>query len=465
MKPSVSNLVERWHTAFLGGRDIPAEELCRESPELLSELRSVLAATRSAIGRAAGTMLAPQVPLTQAGDYTLPASQPPPMFDLMPKNSVELDRVGDYKLVRVLGQGGMGIVYEAEDTRLGRRVAVKRMRPEVAADADHRRRFVREARAVAALAHDHVVPIYAVGEHDEAPYLVMPLLEGENLSVRLARQRKLSVVHTIRLGRQTAEGLAAAHAKGLMHRDIKPGNLWLEPGGPFRVRILDFGLARSASTDDAVTKTGEVAGTPAFMAPEQARGDAGDPRGDLFSLGSVLYKCLTVVSPFERGNVTATLTALALDTPVAPCDRDGSVPEDLSDLVMELLEKDAADRPQTARAVADALTAMSRRKDDKTSIVREKPPARVRKAAKREPWKWRAAVGVGLVVFGAALFAVFGGGPPPVPAPPLPPAPNAGGPVDLNPLIKSILGPKQEGGWKEGEPKFDQKRGKLFKGG
>jgi serine/threonine protein kinase len=207
-----------------------------------------------------------------------------------PRAPGELGRVGRYRILRELGRGGMGVVYEAEDTKLLRRVALKVMRPEAAVNRQGRERFLREARAAAALTHDHIVPIHDVGEENGAPFLVMPLLQGETLQARLKRTRwALRVAEALRIAREIAEGLEAAHAARTIHRDVKPANVWLEEGTG-RVKLLDFGLARPAEADGQMTGAGAVLGTPAYMSPEQASGGRHvDARTDLFSLGTVLY--------------------------------------------------------------------------------------------------------------------------------------------------------------------------------
>src|SRR5262245_34629897 len=197
----------------------------------------------------------------------------------------ELGRLGGYRVLGRIGAGGMGAVFRAEDPALRRVVALKGMGPEVAADPTAKARFVREARATAAVEHDHIVPIFQVSEDNGIPFLAMPLLRGESLSARLkAAGGPLPMFEAVRIGREVAEGLSAAHEKGLIHRDIKPSNVWLE-GQRRRVKILDFGLVResTAAGDETLTKEGSMIGTPAYMSPEQARGDPVDGRSDLFS--------------------------------------------------------------------------------------------------------------------------------------------------------------------------------------
>jgi WD40 repeat protein len=290
-----------------------------------------------------------------------PSAGPPPEgrpdFLAPPQGPDELGRLAHYRVLRKLGAGGMGVVYLAEDTRLGRRVAVKVVRPELAGFGGARKRFLREACLAASLDHDHVVTVHHVGEERGAPFLVMPLLRGESLEARLAREGALPPAEVVRVGREAAEGLAAAHAAGLVHRDIKPANIWLEErgGGPPRVKILDFGLARAADESASLAPPGLVVGTPAFMAPEQARGEDVDPRCDLFSLGCVLYRAATGRPPFRARSVAE---AAGAGEPPPPDGVNPAVPAALSRIIMQLLARDPAGRPPSARAVADALRAV-----------------------------------------------------------------------------------------------------------
>jgi len=275
-----------------------------------------------------------------------------------PREPDELGRLGEYRVLKVLGSGGMGVVFLAEDTRLRRRVALKAMKPALAANAQARQRFLREAQLTASLTHDHVVAVHQVGEEKGVPFLAMPLVQGESLDARLKREGRLPLAEVLHIGRETAEGLAAAHEHGLIHRDVKPANLWLEtlPGGRTRVKVLDFGLARAGDGDgEHLTQTGVVVGTPAYMAPEQARGEKVDARSDLFSLGCVLYKLCTGQTPFVGDTAMAVLTALATVHPKPVSDLNPDVPAELSELVMRLLEKNPGRRPASAGEVAQAL--------------------------------------------------------------------------------------------------------------
>jgi hypothetical protein len=194
-----------------------------------------------------------------------------------------LQSFGRYEIIAVLGKGGMGVVYQARDPQLSRDVALKVMRPDVAAKPDSSDRFLREARAMATFRHDHVVEIYEYGELDGVRFVTMPLLAGEHLTARLDRQGALPAAEVVRIGMELADGLAAVHEKGLIHRDLKPSNVWLEaPNG--RVKLLDFGLARDCGANDRLTHIGTLVGTPAYMSPEQVNGPDVDARSDLFSL-------------------------------------------------------------------------------------------------------------------------------------------------------------------------------------
>jgi len=271
----------------------------------------------------------------------------------------ELGRLGNYRILSVLGMGGMGIVFKGEDPELKRIVALKGMLPTVAAKATNRQRFVREARATAAIRHDHIITVYNVGEDRGIPFLVMEFLEGEALDQRLAQHNTLPYDEVLRIGLETAEGLAAAHKCGMVHRDIKPANIWLE-GERGRVKILDFGLARVTAEDSHLTLSGVILGTPAFMAPEQARGLPVGPESDLFSLGSVLYRMCTGDIPFQGPDTLAILTALATEEPRAIHLICPDIPPALASLIMSLLAKNPDERPATARAVVDSIKAIQR---------------------------------------------------------------------------------------------------------
>ncbi len=264
-----------------------------------------------------------------------------------------LGRLGTYEITELVGQGGMGIVFKGHDARLNRCVAIKVLAPQLAANAAARKRFLREAQAAAAVAHEHVVRTYAVDEADGVPFIVMEYIDGISLDARIKRDGPLGVRKILRIGMQAAAGLAAAHAQGLVHRDIKPSNILLE-NGVERVKLTDFGLARAA--DDAqITQTGMLTGTPQYMSPEQARGETADQRSDLFSLGSVLYAMCTGRSPFRAKSVVATIRRVCDDTPRPLQQVNPDVPDWLAEIVERLLQKDPDQRLQSAAELAGLL--------------------------------------------------------------------------------------------------------------
>ncbi len=264
-----------------------------------------------------------------------------------------LGRLAHYDVLEVLGRGGFGIVVKAFDTTLQRVVAVKFLDPLLAGTSPPRQRFLREARAAARVSHEHVVRVHAV-EEQPVPYLVMEYVGGGTLQDHLDATGPLPPAEVARLGRQIALGLAAAHAQGLIHRDVKPANVLLAAGVVRQARLTDFGLARAAD-DASLTASGVIAGTPLYMAPEQARGEALDPRADLFSLGSVLYTLTTGRPPFRAAGTLAVLKRVAEDKPRPPGEVIEGVPPGLAAVIDRLLAKRPTDRYPTAQDAADAL--------------------------------------------------------------------------------------------------------------
>src|SRR5215468_4788905 len=258
-----------------------------------------------------------------------------------------------YEALEVVGRGGMGVVFRAFDTKLHRVVALKALAPQLATSSAARQRFVREARAAAAITHDHIIAIHAVEDAGPAPYLVMQFIDGPTLQKKLDRTGQLSLKEILRIGLQIAEGLAAAHRQGLVHRDIKPANILLE-NGIERVKITDFGLAR-AGDDASLTQSGVVAGTPMYMSPEQAQGEAVDFRSDLFSLGSVLYTMCAGRAPFRAPTTLAVLKRVCEEVPRPIREINSELPPWLADLLARLHGKAPADRIGSAREVADLL--------------------------------------------------------------------------------------------------------------
>lgn len=280
-------------------------------------------------------------------------------FLLREARSGELGRVGDYRLLKLLGRGGMGVVFLAEDTVLKRQVALKLLQPGAARNPAVRERFVREAQAAAGLDHDNIVHVYQVGLTHEAPYLAMQLLKGESLAAYLKQRGRLEPSEVARMGSEIASGLAAAHQRGLIHRDIKPDNLWVEPTG--RVKILDFGLARDVQSNENMTVAGALLGTPRYMSPEQAIGNPLDARSDLFSLGSVLFEMLTGKPAFEGPNLVSILMAISKQTPESWDSQEVQLDREFKDLLKRLLAKEPDARPAQTSEVAEQLAAIASR--------------------------------------------------------------------------------------------------------
>jgi eukaryotic-like serine/threonine-protein kinase len=273
-----------------------------------------------------------------------------------PERDDEIGRLGAFRVLRVLGTGGMGIVFLAEEIPLSRPVALKIIKPELAGRPWVRERFFREARAIAAVEDERIITIHHVGEDRGVPYIAMPLLRGQTLEERLREveqagsRQGLPIEEAVRIGRDIAAGLAAAHARGVIHRDVKPGNVFLKDGTT--VKLLDFGLARITDDVSALTQTALLAGTPAYVAPEQCAGDQVDWRADLYGLGCTLYRMTTGRTPF--GSVETVLRGA--HAPVPPHELDSGVPSELSELIVELLAKNPADRPASAGEVAERLS-------------------------------------------------------------------------------------------------------------
>ncbi|MGZ8811406.1 MAG: serine/threonine-protein kinase, partial [Thermoanaerobaculia bacterium] len=265
-----------------------------------------------------------------------------------------ISTVGHYRILSPLGAGGMGEVYLATDTRLNRNVAIKVLPASSAADDEAQRRMLREARMVATIDHPNVCTIYDIGEDAQRPYIVMQYIQGETLSERMRRGR-LDLAETIGIARQITLALAEAHSRGVVHRDIKPGNIMISSAGV--VKVLDFGLAKSFAQESSATELmistpGLIAGTTSYMSPEQLRAEALDGRSDIFSLGVVLYEIASGARPFDRPTVAATITAILtedpppLDTPLQP-------------VIARALAKLLPRRFPSAAALHEALTALA----------------------------------------------------------------------------------------------------------
>lgn len=305
--------------------------------------------------------------------FDLEDEEPSYSFLDPPEESDEVGRFGRYRILDTLGQGGMGIVFRAEEKSLRRQVALKVVTP--GADKSARLRFIREARALAAVQNDHIVSIHCVGEVNSIPFLEMPVLRGESLGDRLKNKKRLGLREVCRVGEQSAKGLSAAHESGLVHRDIKPSNLWLESPED-RVKILDFGLAR-CDDDPELTRMGHVVGTPRYMAPEQANGQTADELSDLFSLGSVLYHCAAGRPPFEGRSTAETLLAVSKCTITPIKEFCPSISDPLAELISELLSSDPQQRPESASIAANRFREIGQLLDDANEIESIVGPANV----------------------------------------------------------------------------------------
>jgi serine/threonine protein kinase len=315
---------------------------CQESLDRLDTANPWLVAARRYLQEEPGAGSETRVATGSELDFLAPSDWPD-----------SLGRIGPYEVKGLLGRGGMGTVLKAVDSALNRTVAIKVLAVHLASSGAARQRFLREARATAAVVHEHVVAVHAVDETCGLPYLVMEYVPGRSLQERLDRQGPLTIPEVLRIGMQAASGLAAAHAQGLVHRDIKPANILLE-NGVERVRLTDFGLARAAS-DAALTQSGVVTGTPQYMAPEQARGEAVDPRADLFSLGSTLYAMCTGHPPFRAESAVAVLRRVSDEEPRPVRELNTEVPEWLAAIIGRLHAKDPDQRFPSAADLAELL--------------------------------------------------------------------------------------------------------------
>jgi hypothetical protein len=350
------------------------DQACAGDPALRRQVEELLQSNDAA----SGFLNAPAVQLADAPESALTegaASTPRPVSDPLDKTQTDqaqaekekdvlallapshepgsLGRLDHYEVLAVVGSGGMGVVLKARDTSLQRVVAIKMLAPQLAASGTARKRFVREAQAAAAVRDEHVVSIYAVQGTGPAPYLVMEYIDGVTLEERIKRRGPVELKELLRIGLQIAEGLAAAHKHGLVHRDVKPTNILLE-NGVERVKITDFGLARAVD-DASLTQSGVIAGTPSFMSPEQAEGRQIDQRSDLFSLGSVLYAMCTGHAPFRAPTTMAVLKRVCEDSPRPIREINPDIPGWLSDIVAQLHAKRPEDRFQSAKEVAELL--------------------------------------------------------------------------------------------------------------
>lgn len=278
--------------------------------------------------------------------------------------------IAHYRIIEKLGQGGMGVVYKAEDTKLGREVALKFPPPRSTQSAEEFQRLIHEARAAASLDHQNICTIHEIGEADGQPYIAMSFIEGKTLRDRLA-DGAMSITDVVGIAAQVADGLSVAHEKGITHRDIKPENIMINTRG--QVKIMDFGLAKSSRQTTKITQEGSTPGTAAYMSPEQAKGDGVDARSDLWSLGVVMYESITGKLPFEGSHPAAMMYAVLHEPHASVSGYRADIPHDLVSLIDRLLRKDPVQRPVGTKAVAAELAQI---RDIMTGRASSKPGVR-----------------------------------------------------------------------------------------
>jgi eukaryotic-like serine/threonine-protein kinase len=366
--------------------------------------RELLALSRGRAGSAAQSVEAPAA--AAVGDTAWPseiADRSALSFLAPSDDPAMIGRVGPYEISGLLGRGATGIVLKGFDRALNRNVAIKILDPAVAGAGTARQRFAREARAMAVISHEQVVPVYGVDDHAGLPYFVMEYVAGGSLERRLRTQGTPDIVSIVRIGLQVAQALTEAHRHGLVHRDIKPANILIDRGTE-RVRVADFGLARVAN-DASYTHSGLIAGTPQYMAPEQIRGETCSAQSDLFSLGGVIYAMCTGHAPFRAESVYAVMQRIVHDPPRAIREQNPLIPAWLEEFVLRLLEKDKAARFASAEECASILQE-ELAKLNNPAFMPERPRSWSHRATEPRPKMSRRAVKIACGIVGGAALAV-----------------------------------------------------------
>ncbi len=369
----LTSLLVAWMEAYQQGRNVPADDLCRDCPELVEPLRERIEDLRqmnARLGEGAGDTHASAGSHASTDNWQTVQGPPP-----LPPAGLSLPLLPGYEILEELGRGGMGVVYKARQAHLNRLVALKMILLGGHAGPEERLRFLAEAEAIAAIEHSGIVRIHDFGIHDGLPFFALEFCAGGSLAAKLDGT-PLPAQEAARIVEQVARAMQAAHEQGIIHRDLKPGNVLLGADG--KPRVTDFGLARRVE-GSGLTQTGAIMGTPSYMAPEQAQGkkDIG-PLADTYSLGAILYECLTGRPPFQAATVFDTIRQVVGEEPVPPRTLNGQVPGDLETICLKCLHKNPARRYASANDLADDLERFLAGKP-----VRAQPVAALERG-----WRW-----------------------------------------------------------------------------